>query len=246
MAEIDKAYYIRESELAVLLALEGCSEVYGYPLCSMTDTSRAEMDRILFEMAGSGMLGVQDGKVRVCGEWAGIADSIAGARVLIISAETRREHSERFLYVSDSPVVLCTQFHQGGMIRIERWKRTGMAQRIIRGGVAPNSILPNTAGIPPYSAGMERGKILPDTMLLLQEMAVRLSRGSLSAVLGEKGVLSVVECHQIRQHRKTGQAVIYNQGIEDYVFVSDVEENSIYPYSEKKLTELINRWMGVV
>lgn len=234
--EIDKAYYIREDELAILLAMAGQDELYGYPLRQMTGMGRADMGRLLFDMAGCRMLGVQGKRMQISREWQEIADGIASAEILIVSAEARQEYSERFLYVSNSPVVLHTQIHKGGMIRIERWECSDIAQRLIQHGIPPDSILPHTACT-------ESGRIAPDIMQKLRDMAVRLFDKPLSEVLGEKGVLSAVGCYRTKAHRKTGQAVVCNQGIEDYLLVSDGAQSSVYGYSDKKLTEWINRWV---
>ena len=55
---IEKAYYLKQEELAVLLALQGVQQLYGFRMDMAGNMNKEELHKILFEMARKNLLSV--------------------------------------------------------------------------------------------------------------------------------------------------------------------------------------------
>lgn len=236
MREIDKAYYIREAELAVMLSMAGQKEIYGYPLHNVHDIGEADIHQMLFDMAGRGMLDAKDGKISISAEWQEIVDGIANAGALIVSTSTAGDIEQLFAYISDFAAVIRAQWQGNSVIRVEIWKNEDMPDMIMRHGLKPDSVL----------CGMVQTKKAKasDSIKIVEKKSDSLFRKPLDEVLREKSVLSVASCHDIKERKKQEQIIVCRQRLENYISVSNEEGSSAELYSDEKALELIENWIG--
>lgn len=236
MSEIDKAYYIREAELAILLSLAGWKEIYGYPLHDIPGIGEADIHQMLFDMAGRGMLDAKDGKISISAQWQKIVNGIASADALIVSTSTARDIEQLFAYISDFTAVIRAQWHGNGIIRVEIWKNEDMPDMIMRHGLEPDSVLRGMVQTKKAKASGD-GKIV-------EKKSDSLFRKPLDEILREKSVLSVASFHDLKERKKREQVIVFRQGLENYISISNESGSSAELYSAEKALELIENWIG--
>ena len=235
MDGIDKAYYLHEEELAILLSLYGQQELYGYSLYSIDILKREDVYQALYKMKNKDILYISGEAMYAMEPWESIIRQMIMARRLIVCADANKMHEELFLYISDRTVAVHTQGMNRGMLRIMMWANDTVAYHVIQHGVQLESFMErNVEGM--VLSVEERTK-------LFKKAKNRFSR-PLIENLKEKDILFLLINYDVSAREKIGEITVMNQGIEDYLIsFGEMCESRIYPYSENKLKSLINEWI---
>lgn len=231
---IEKAYYLKEEELAVLLSIMGVRQLYGFRMDRCADIWGDELHRILFGMARKGILSLKDGKLLIHTQTEAVLRDIVGAdSVLILTGGEK--YPESCIYAGNNMVFVQLLGQSGKICRIEPVCRKRAAQKMQEyGWTVPGA----AADAQAVCTGDE------ETCLQLQKQAGILYHMEKDELLQKKEVLCTLTQYSVRQNRKIRRLLILNGVLGDYMTVSDGKQNFIYPYSQENSEELLGRLIG--
>lgn len=231
---VEKAYYLKEEELAVLLAITGVRQLYGFQMEDSVDIGGEKLRRTLFEMAKKGILSSEEGKLRIHAEIEAVLKELAGAdNVLLLSGG--EEYPENCIYIARNTVFVQLLGQSGRRYRLELVTREKTAERIQEYGWKVPGLIENT-------------RIYPEDEALCQKLRERarilydMDRESL--LQQGKEVRSVLIQYSVDRHRKLQQLLLIRGELEDYIVVSSEQQDVIWLYSDAKSKELLGQMIG--
>lgn len=230
---IERAYYLKEEELAVLLAIMDVHQLYGFQMNGCADIKSRDLHEILFGMARKGILSSKDGRPRIYTDMEIVLKDIAGAENVLILAG-REECPESCIYAGSHIVFVQLLGQSGRIYRIESTDREKAVLKMQEYGWRT----------PGAAADVQVGTENEEVRLQMQKQAGILYHMDKESLLQKKEILCALMQYSVRQSRKIRQLLILNGVLEDYITVSDGEQDSIYLYSHAKARELLGQLIG--
>ena len=231
---IEKAYYLKQEELAVLLAMNRVQRLYGFRMDAGMD--REELSRILFEMARKNILSVSENSILMEPDLSAALKDLAQAENILILTGTE-EYPECCIYVGHvgQNVVFVHLVGQGGqMYCIESVEWTEACVKMREYGFLIPGVLEK------MQTCSEEEEVDPE----VQELARRLYGQEKEKIVQHKEVKCCLLQYSVLQAQKIRQLLIIGGGLEDYLVCSDKEQDLVYLYSEEKAVELLEEMMG--
>ena len=231
---IEKAYYLKQEELAVLLAMNRVQRLYGFRMDAGMD--REELSRILFEMARKNILSVSENSILMEPDLSAALKDLAQAENILILTGTE-EYPECCIYVGHvgQNVVFVHLVGQGGqMYCIESVEWTEACVKMREYGFLAPGLLERTR------IYAEEEKDCPQ----IQELAGKLYAQEKECVIQQKEIGCCLTQYSAMEGRKGRQLLIVNGVLEDYLTLSSDGQNLVYVYSDEKARELLEEMMG--
>lgn len=228
MERMEKAYYLKEEELAVLLAFKHVRQLYGFRMEAAVGMDRETLNRIMFGMAKKEILTIAHGGIQIDAGMEAVLDDMAGARN-VLTLTGRPEYPECCIYAGQNLVFVQTLGQEGKRYRMEPVERQEACPKMREYGWVVPGVLDRAR------AGQEDEK----QNRQLQELAGRLYGQEKERILREREVGCCLIQYAVPQIRKIRQLLLINDGLEDYLTVSDGETDAVYLYSDEKSEELL-------
>lgn len=230
---VEKAYYLKEEELAVLLSITGVRQLYGFRMDDSVDIKSERLHRLLFEMAKKGILSLEGGNFRIHADIEAVLRKLAKAdNVLLLSGG--EEYSENCIYIAGDVVFIQLMGKSGRRYRIELTDREKAVTRIQEYGWKVPGPMENRQAVP-----------TDDTLCWkLLERAKSLYDMDRESLLQQKDVRCSLIQYAVSQRRKLQQFLILIGVLEDYIVVSNDEQNFVWLYSDERSRELLGQLIG--
>lgn len=230
---IEKAYCLKEEELAVLLTIKGVRQLYGFRMDIGADMSMEQMHRILFELARKKFLSVSESQIQVDeGVEAVLDDMVKAENVLILTV--RAEYPECCIYVGENLVFVHLLGQSVKIYRILSVERKEACLKMREYGW----LVPGVLDKPQACLG-DTGNHRQ-----IQELARMLYAQEKERILQEEKVGCCLMQYSLLQTKKIWQLLIVNGVLEDYLVLSDEEQDLVYLYSDEKSEELLGQLLG--
>lgn len=228
---IEKAYYLKQEELAVLLAMNRVRQLYGFRMDAGMD--REELSRILFEMARKNILSVSESSILMDPDLSAALKDLAQAENILILTGAE-EYPECCVYVGQNVVFVHLAGQGGQMYCIESVGRTEACVKMREYGFLIPGVLEK------MQTCSEEEEAYPE----IQELARRLYGQEKEKIVQHKEVKCCLLQYSVLQAQKIRQLLIIGGVLEDYLVCSDKEQDLVYLYSEEKAVELLEEMMG--
>lgn len=230
---IEKAYYLHQEELAVLLAMQGVRQLYGFRMEIYPDMDAEQLHKILFGMARKNILSVSGKQIQINKDMSAVLCDLAEAKnVLILSGQ--EEYPECCIYVGKSLVFVRLLGQSGRIYRMESVERERACFKMREYGF----LVPGVIG---------KGQICPEDekeYLQVQELARKLYHREKEGIMQQEEIRCCLIQYSVLQGRKVRQLLIINGVLEDYLAFSDEEQDLVYVYSDEKSNELLGQLIG--
>lgn len=232
---VTKAYYLQESEFAVLLAAKGVTEWYGFQIRGVRNLGRADINRTLFNLAKKDVITVSDRGIAISEGLDQIVEAVAGAERILVCSKRDDRFPEQCVY-SGSRNVIVQYAGQGGRIRLEAVQAGEIADRVIEVGFYQESIVKG-------GSSAENSEVKEPERLI--KIARQLFGKGQEECMEEKEITAVMAGIRSLDRRTVSRLFLAADGFEDYIiFISDAEEK-MFRYSESRLKELIQSMIFV-
>lgn len=230
---MEKAYYLKEEELAVLLSLKQVRALYGFRMGTGVDMNRKTLHRILFGMAKKNILTISGRQIRMdAGLEAVLADMAEAGSVLTLTGTA--EYPECCIYAGRELVFVRLLGQNGKRYRLESVKRQEAGLKMRECGWSVPGVLDKT----------QTNREEKEQCQRMQELAEMLYGQDKERILQEKKVRCCLMQYVVPQVKKTRQLLILSDVLEDYITVSDGDRSAAYLYSDEKSEELLEQAIG--
>lgn len=231
MAQTDKAYYLNNLELAVLLSLKGMDGLFGIKMEQLQSSGQEAVYRTLFGLEKKEVLSLGENRRIVDGELDELLDVIKGAQTMLFFCSRSSEYPDRCIYLDGKAVLVSVHGTQGEMNRLEGVSMEQFPQKLREIGFFLEEIVSDE-------------NLYDDAELAqfhLQEEAIRFfgldffsaeekDWGNATACLS---FFSVADRTCIRQY------LLIREKLQDYIAVTDAAGSHVYAYSEKRTAEIL-------
>ena len=236
MMNVDKAYYLKDLELAVLLSMKGMDELYGFRMKQVRHPKTEDVYETLFALSKRGLLtfreeeGNESDRKRIIIEpdLDAMLEIITEAENVLIYSSERRDHPSRCIYLGK-----CAVFVSGadGVInRVSACRMEALPEMICECGFWPDELAGGSDVAPgePMGGGCDgAGGILPD---MIRE----------DAVTDRLKWVSVEDKQCVRQY------LLIRDGLYDYCAVTDRDGRHIESCLSHRIPELLRRDLSAV
>lgn len=237
MDQNDKAYYLRDLELALLLSMKGMKELYGFRMKNIQNLELALIYQTIFELKKENLLSVQKSQdhgkeqITIDPELDQILDAIKNAEKILLYFNRQSKYPDRCIYLGDRAVFISAYGITGNMNRIESISVSALPEAVCECGFCIEELL-NDKSI------YEEEEI---EYPALQEIAnVLFDHGSDTPDEKEWG--SVTDCLKlvsVKSRKCIRQYLLIKEGLNDYFSVTDKEGSHTFLYSRKKVMDTL-------
>lgn len=230
---IERAYYLKQEELAVLLTMKGVRQLYGFRMDIRGDMGREEINKILFEMARKNILSASGERIQIDADLSEVVDDLTRAENIWILTGTE-EYPECCIYAGQNLIFVHLLGQRGQVYRMESVERKEACLKMREYGFFVPGVLEKTQT---YFENEEEH-------LQIQELARKLYGREKENIMQPKEVRCCLQQYSVLQTKKVRQLLIINGGLEDYLVCSDEKQDLVYVYSDEKANELLEQMMG--
>lgn len=233
----DKAYYLKDLELALLLSLKGMKELYGFRMKHIQKPDPALIYQTVFELKKDNLLSVRksqdhdEEQIAINPELDQLLDTIKTAERILLYFNRQSEHPDRCIYLGDNAMLISAYGVIGTMNLIESVPADILPDKVCECGFCIEELL-NDESI------YEENEIeYPE----LQEKADALFDKEF-AMLDKTEWGSVTDCLKmvsIQSRKCIRQYLLINEGLNDYFTVTDEDGSHVYMYSRKKVVDTL-------
>lgn len=237
MALNDKAYYLRDLELALLLSLKGVKELYGFRMTHIQNPEPALIYQTIFELKKENLLSFwkdqdhEKEQIVIDPELEQILDVIKNAEKMLLYFDRQSEHPDRCIYLGDMAVLISAYGRTGDMHRLESVTRSALPETVCECGFCIEELL-NDKSI--YEeAEIEYPKLQKKADTLFNKEFGTLDKEEWENVTDCLKLVSAKSRKCIRQY------LLISDGLNDYFTATDKEGSHIFMYSRKKVVDML-------
>lgn len=237
MDQNDKAYYLKDLELALFLSLKGMKELYGFRMKHIQSPEPAHIYQTIFELKKENLLTVHKSQnhekeqITINPEMDQILDSIKDAEKILLYYNRQSEHPDRCIYLGDMAVLISAYGMSGNMNLIESVPVDALPETVCECGFCIEGLLEDE------SIYQEEEINNP----ALQEKADALFDKDFGT-LDKSEWGSVTDCLKlisVKSRKCIRQYLLVKDGLNDYFTVTDQEGSRVYMYSRKKVVDTL-------
>lgn len=226
----EKAWYIQEAELAVLLAASGMQEFYGYKLDGIPMVNQGSVNRLVFSMVRKGILTPMGNGFALKQEYQKIVKCLKETEKILIFNDAAQEYPEQYIYIGDKAVFLQAFGQNGHVLRLEVADKEGIPARLTACGLKMEGTLENSIGQMEEIEGMD-------------SLIRKWKRQKREQILEHTDIAGYLERIDWLSRKRTGQLLLVDKGVQNLILVSEGKNHGIYQYSTEKLQELLDEFI---
>ena len=231
---VKKAYYLKMSEFKIILAIMGADELFGFQLEEKEIPEQIMLNKMLFEMAKKELIFANEEGLCVNQDIKLIISEIMNAEKMMVISNKTGDYPEKCIYITKEAVSIQICGHKNDFVRLERVTVYDLPQMIMESGFRVEQVLND------YILYQEK-KI---ESYEISEIVRKLFEKSKNDVLTHEVINGCLIVYSAITQKKVLQVLLVNKGIEDYIVVSDINEDVIYHYSEKMIINIIRKCIG--
>lgn len=239
MDQNDKAYYLKDLELALFLSLKGMKELYGFRMKHIQNPKPELIYQTIFELKKENLLSVpksqshEKKQITIDPELDQILDTIKDAEKILLYFNMQSERPDRCIYLGNEAVLISAYGISGNMNRIENVSVSMLPETICECGFCIEELLDD-------ESIYEEDEI---EYAALQEKADSLFDKEFGT-LDKKEWRNVSDCLKlvsVKSRKCIRQYLLIKDGLNDYFSVTDREGSHIYTYSKRKVMEMLEK-----
>lgn len=232
--EEDKAYYLKNQELAVLLSIKGMSELYGIKMEDIGSPDKTLVYQTLFGLEKKQILSAdwnEKGERAIHPEINDMLDHIRNAEKILLYSGRTYEHSGQCIYLGSRAVLLSVRGEGGGMKRMQSIPLDLLSKKICEYGFFLKEIISDKSLF--RDAEIERPEI--------REMADSVFGKAANEWETWEEIRKCLRMVSVRSGKCIRQYLLVRGRMNDYFIVTDEAASHVYAYSERKVMEVLKR-----
>ncbi len=230
---MEKAYYLKDLELAVLLSLKGVNELYGLKMNGVSSADASFVYNTLFELEKRNLVIIEGERdIKIVPDLDKTLESIKNAGRMLLYANMRQEHYEQCVYMGERAVFVSSYGICGDINHVESIELASLPAEICERGFYIEGFLENINAL-------SEGKIVNAE---LEALANELFRNS-ACSFEDKAYERVNDClrmYSVGKRQCIKQYLLMKDRLEDYFIVTDDSGSNIFLYSGKKVLDILS------
>jgi hypothetical protein len=231
MDEMEKAYYMTESELMVLLSALGQKQFYGYRLQTALEADEEQVAQTLFSLAKKRIVRPEEKGLRIDEEYRHLLEGIMEADRVVVTADKEQRFPQLYIYVGRQLTILQSSGQTGIMVKLEVREKASFAQQVMENGFRLESSL------------QDETLYQKETMEEAQEQSPFFPM-DMEELFRQPSVRNALFVLEIAQKKKVYQILLLEKGLQEEIWTEDGERRQCYLYSPKKMTEILDGLIG--
>lgn len=233
MNQSDKAYYLKNLELALLLSIKGMKSLYGFKMEDIRQPAKAAIYQTLFELEKKELIEVGGDKaIRIYPELDQILEDIKNAERMLLYICRASEYPDLCIYLGNRAVLVSSYGTAGDINRIQSVPEDELADKICENGFSLEEIVSDESLF--IEEPIEDPELEEKAVLLFPEDFAGLEDKAWGNIVSSLKMISL----ESREYQK--QYLLMKGGLHDYFAVTD-EKTCIYPYSKKIILETLKK-----
>ena len=231
MDQSNKAYYLKNLELALLLSIKGMKSLYGFKMDNIGQSGQAVIYQTLFDLEKKDLIKVEANKdIRIFSELDQILENIKSAKRMLIHIGRFSEYPDQCIYLGDRAVFVSPYGTTGDMNRLESVVGDRLIEKIFESGFCLEEIVSDE--------GLFRREQIENPEL--EEKASLLFAKDFAALEDSEwgNIASSLKLLSLKSGKCKKQYLLIKDTLNDYFVVTD-EKTCIYPYSKKIIIETL-------
>lgn len=229
----ERAYCLKQAELAVLMALMGVRRLYGFRMDEALNMNRDELNNILFALGKKQLVALEGNVFQIQGELSALLKDMAGAEAVLVYAGGE-EYPECCIYIGRRMILARQMKADENRCAILALETEEICQALRESGW----------GVPGASGKNEDFAGNSEVSDRVGKLAHRMFDQEMKSILREEAVQCCLILYSVKQERKTRQLLLINDILENYLVLCDEKEEWVYVYTEEKADELIRHLCG--
>ena len=232
--EGDKAYNLKNQELAVLLSIKGMSELYGIRMEDIGSPDKTLVYKTLFGLEKKKILSADWNEKReraIHPEINDMLDHIRNAEKILLYSGRTYEHSGQCIYLGSRAVFLSVRGEGGGMKRMQSVSLDSLSKKICEYGFFLKEIISDKSLF--RDAEIEKPEI--------REMADSVFGKAANEWKTWEEIRECLRMVSVRSGKCIRQYLLVSGKLNDYFIVTDEKASHVYAYSERKVMEVLKR-----
>lgn len=222
------SYYLRDIELAVLLASKGMTGFYGFKIEDVEELSEEEAHTIIFSLIGKGILVMKDEKFAISEAFEKIVDTIQVADKVLFTSYSEPYVAEQNVYFGKDVVIIQNSGSRGDMLRIVQCPKEEYAAVLTDQGLL----------IPTNVEEVQDSPYESDKFDYLNDMMTHLFE-SREDIYGKSDIFASVEYVDISSSNLERLIVLVSENAENLICDYTPERLNIYKYSQSVLERIL-------
>lgn len=199
MTETLKKYYIKETELCILLAMKGKETLYGVRLDSGLSMTEEALYRSLFAMQKKGIAGKdENGAFWIEKELDDCIELIRTAESFAVLADKDETVPEQYFYIAGDDVLMLEPTGHGSAFHMEKMTRDKMQGIFSDNGFSKK----------------ENGSAVPQDII---DRALECMDWEKDVVLQYPEVEKLIQAYDMHTRQKKGQGIKFICGMDEYI-----------------------------
>lgn len=227
----EKAYYLKNLELAVLLSVKGMNEFYGIKMENLRGLDKSLVYRTLFELEKNRIVSLEEGRFVVRPELDLMLEDIRDAVTMLSYASAASEYPDQCIYLGRQAVIVSAYGTAGEVSRLESVETSRLPERIYEFGFC----LEEEAG------SLDSGGEAVDAEPVLVNQADRLFGRDYNTLRKEDWgtATACLRIFSVKDRKCVRQYLLLKGSLKDYISITDRDASSFYVYSREKVIDIL-------
>lgn len=237
MEQSDKAYFLKNLELALLLSVKGMKELYGLKMGNMQNPGQALVYQALFELEKNHLISFHDKEnIEISPEMEQILENIKNTGKILLYYNKAAEYPDQCIYLDNSAVFVSSCGTLSNRYRIKGVPLESVPEEVCECGFHIKEMLDERTLF--REEEIENAELAETIRLFFSKSPAALREEEWGCIKDCISVISLKNRQCVRQY------LLMKDGLSDYFSVADEEKVHIFNYSKKKVIDILRKEIG--
>ena len=233
MDQKDKAYYLKDIELSLLLSVKGMKELYGIKMDNIENPDQLLVYQTLFELEKKKLIYVNKGNVMIYKELDEILEDISSAEKILLYSNRYSEYPDQCIYLSGRAVAVSAYGAVRGMNRIESISLSYLPEKICECGFYIEELISDQSLF--EKADINNAELKTRADILFAKESILLSETEWGTIT------NCLRLFSLNNRKCMKQYLLVRDQLKDYFLVTDEQTSLIYSYSKKRVIDILEK-----
>lgn len=225
----ESSFFIRDIELAVLLAAKGKRDFFGFKVDGIEELDTGALHQMLFSLAKKGFIIANETKFEIIPTLDKMLNTICNAKKIIFTSSVENSIPEQSIYIADRAVIIQACGSNGDMFRIVDTTKENYPKLLTEQGIRLDSFIESG------KAGLVELTAIPERLEGILEDIYEDDSINLAEIKGQFK-LDIIDADTESREKLI---ILLTYEANDYICVCSEKKTSVYEYSDNNLESIL-------
>lgn len=231
MIQNEKAYYLKDLELALLLSIKGMTKLYGLRMSRLDAVNEKSVYQTLFELEKGNLIQICNQQIVINPELDDVLNSIRNAKEMLLYRSKRKEHPDQCIYLGERAIFIYAYGLEPGMNHMESVCRELLPERLMESGFCVEKVIDDRALT--EKSKIENEEVVKQAESLFEQDENQIVMEEWENIGGYLRTIRLDHMECIRQY------LIINETIQDFLVRTDKEASHVFLYSDENVLDML-------